>query len=418
MTPRGEAVAPARASASGRPSGLRTGDGEPAASEWALDPTIRHLNHGSFGAVPRAALEFQAALRARTHANPCDWYTKLAAAVRSARTDVAGILGAPVGATAFVPNASGGASVAYGAVPARAGMDIVVTDHGYGAVLMGARRLARRWDGSMTSVHIPLDADDDEIVGRVVGAIGPATGLVVIDQVTSATARAFPAGRIAAECRRRGVPVLVDAAHAPGVLADPLAGIDADFWVGNLHKFACAPAGAAALVASGAHSDRLFPLIDSWGAEAPYPDRFDQQGTLDMTSFLAAPVAWDTIERRFGWATVRRHMDELGDYAQRTIAGAFADATGELIDVPTGMQVSGLRLVGLPARVATTPDEAGALRTELAERLGIETAITSWGGSGFLRISTHAYSTPEDYEDFAERAVPFVVERSRARLRD
>jgi isopenicillin-N epimerase len=280
-------------------------------------------------------------------------------------------------------------------------------------VLMGAQRLARRWDGTVTVVPVPLDADDAAIVAAVTDAIGADTGLVVVDQVTSPTARRFPVGAIAAECRRRGVPVLVDAAHAPGTIAAPLDGIDADFWVGNLHKFLCAPAGAAALVASGPHTERLFPLIDSWGAQEPYPARFDQQGTLDMTTFLSAPVAWAAVEDDFGWNAVREHMDALGDYAAALIAGAFSEACGESFPVEPGTQVSGLRLVGLPGGLADTPEQAGALRSELADRLGIQTAITSWNGHGFLRLSVHAYNTSDDYEDFAERAVPYLVERSR-----
>ena len=38
--------------------------------DWALDPTVTFLNHGSFGACPRAVLEFQARLRAELEAQP------------------------------------------------------------------------------------------------------------------------------------------------------------------------------------------------------------------------------------------------------------------------------------------------------------------------------------------------------------
>jgi isopenicillin-N epimerase len=223
----------------------------------------------------------------------------------------------------------------------------------------------------------------------------------------------MPAGDISAAGRALGVPVLVDAAHAPGLFAEPLAGIDADFWVGNLHKFACAPRGAAALVASGSRAQRLNPLIDSWGAPYPFPERFDHQGTLDVTGYLATRASFETIEQRYGWDSARAYMQCLSDYAETIISDAMSEATGWDARVDVGMPVSALRLIRLPAPLATNLDDAADLRRHLAVTAGVETGITTWHGQGFLRLSTHVYNTAEDYEDFAERVVPLIVELGR-----
>ncbi|WP_167467881.1 aminotransferase class V-fold PLP-dependent enzyme [Arthrobacter oryzae] len=396
---------------------MLTPEGAPASTDFSLAAGVRHINHGSFGAVPSAALRAQRELSGIMNANPCDWFMDMPGKVAPARRRIAAYLGAPQDATALVPNASAGASVVYNNVPAWRGMEIVTTDHSYGAILMGAQRLAARWEGSVNSVHIPLDASDDEVFDRVTGTLNENTALVVIDHVTSATARVLPAGRIAAEGRRRGIPVLVDAAHSPGLFAEPLAGIGADFWVGNLHKFACAPRGTAALVASGPHTQVLYPLIDSWGAPEPFPARFDQQGTIDITSYLAAPVAMATLEQRYGWDEMRRYITELADYAQSIVVGALTAATGEDAAVSVGVPVNGLRLVRLPAGLVETQEEAHWLRHIIAAQLGIESAITHWGGHGYLRLSTHVYNTADDFEDFVERAVPFIVELGRTERR-
>ncbi|OUC99107.1 aminotransferase [Streptosporangium minutum] len=413
-SPLAEPDGPARSGGIPRPDPLLTPSGEPALSDWSLDPAVRHLNHGSFGAVPLAAQRAQREYQTIMDANPCAWFTDLVGRVGAARAEIAAYLGASPDATALVPNASGGVSVVYDSVPAWRGMRIVTTDHGYGAVLMGAGRLARRWDGSVTTVHIPLDATDDEAFAAVAAEMTDDVALVVIDDVTSATARRLPAGRVAAHGRRLGIPVLVDAAHAPGLVVNPLAGIDADFWVGNLHKFACAPRGTAALVASGPHAQSLHPLVDSWAAPEPFPARFDQQGTIDVTPYLAAPVAFATVEEHYGWDAARRYIAELGDYAQAIVTEALSELTGTDASAPVGAPVGGLRLVRLPRGVAADQEAAHGLRHDIAVRLGIETAITSWRGHGFLRLSTHVYNTAEDFEDFVERGVPFIVERSRA----
>ncbi|HEX5598627.1 MAG TPA: hypothetical protein VFX61_21800, partial [Micromonosporaceae bacterium] len=121
-----------------RPTALTLPDGVPAAAAWTLHPELRHLNHGSYGAVPAEVQAHQNALRTQMEAAPVIWFGELPPKVAAARAEIARFLDVSVDETAFVPNASGGASVVYASLPLRAGGEIVVTDHGYGAVTMGA----------------------------------------------------------------------------------------------------------------------------------------------------------------------------------------------------------------------------------------------------------------------------------------
>lgn len=395
------------------PAALRLPDGGAAAEAWTLDEASVHINHGSFGAVPRVTQDLQNSLRAEMDAAPVAWFPALPGLVKEARTSIAAFLDVDPARTALVPNASAGASVVYSSLPVTRGLEIVVTDHGYGAVTMGAERLARRWGGTVRTAHIPLAATAAEAHDAVVAEFSDRTALVVIDQITSPTARVLPVGSIAAEAKRRGIPVLVDAAHVPGLYASPMTGIDCDFWVGNLHKFACAPRGTAVLVAQGPLTDELYPLIDSWGSPYPFPERFDTQGTLDQTSYLAAPRSLRFVEETWGWDTARSYMSDLADYAEHRIADAFGAVTGEDHRVDVGMPVNALRLVRLPDGIATTHPTADALRDRVVDELGIEGAFTSFDGIGYYRLSTHVYNTPTDFDIFAERGVPALLEWAR-----
>jgi len=388
-------------------------DGAPAADLWPLEAGVRHLNHGSFGAVPSAVLAHQAELRRSMESSPVAWFGGVPARVARAREEVAAQLGVPADRTALVQNASAGASVAYWNLRLPAGADVVVTDHGYGAVSQGARRAALRVGGTLTVARVPLAASDDDVVASVMDAVTERTALVVLDQITSGTARLFPVERICDEARARGVLTLVDGAHSPGVLATPVV-TAADVWVGNLHKFGCAPRGCAALVARPDVAQSLFPLIDSWGGTSGFPDRFDHQGTTDVTSFLSAPFAWSYLERTLGWSVIRDYTAALADYAQAVVTEAMSAATGEDCRVDVGRPIAPYRLVALPAPLGHTREAADALRQVMLDELGIAVAFTSFAGRGYCRLSTHAYTVGADYEDFAERAVPWLVRRATA----
>lgn len=400
------------------PRPMVDGRGEPALSRWTLDPSTVHLNHGSFGAVPVETAAYQAELAREMNGIPGDWFAALPGRIGAARHRAAAFLRTDPDSAAFVINASAGVSVVLQSLELRSGAEILVTDHSYGAVTMAAQRAVARVGGTVREVPVPLEATDDEVVDILASALTARTALLIVDQITSATARVFPVAAIAERAHEHEVPVLVDAAHAPAMLAEPLAGSTADYWVGNLHKWGCTPRGAAVLVASPAVAPTLYPSIDSWGHPHPYPTRFDTQGTVDATAQLAAPHALDFVEREFGWDAARSYMTRLVEYAEALVGDALEAATDAPARVATASPAPAMRLVGLPTGLVRTPTDAHELRDVLALDLGFQTAITSWNGTGYLRLSAHVYNTADDYLAFAETAVPVIASLARIRSTD
>lgn len=389
-------------------------DGRPAAAEWALDPALLHLNHGSFGGVPRVALDYQARLRAQMESSPVRWFVNVYDAMAEARIAVARNLGTDPESMAFIPNASAGATVVMNSFPLHGGDEVLVTNHGYGAMLMGIHRHAALAGAVVRTLDIPFSATDDDVVELFQAALTDRTVMIVLDEVTSATARVFPIDRVIACAHERGVRVLVDGAHAPGIVPGDPAAHGADWWIGNLHKFACAPRGSAVLIARE-DRDALVPLIDSWNPDGPFAERFDVQGTLDYTSFLAAPKAWDFLESQWGWPAIRGYMAEVVSYGAELVASAFTSETGEDHRGPTHALTPAMRLVRLPGNLGDTREHADALRAPLLAHCGAECSLTSFAGVGYLRLSAHAYTSAHDFEEFARRCVPFLVELSRGR---
>ncbi len=364
---------------------------------WPLEPTVAHVNHGSYGAVPTPVLEEQQSWRDRMETNPLRFLRREApAALASARAEVAGFLGAGPGSLAFVHNATSGASTVFAAFPLEPGDAVLLTDHAYGAVRIAADRFAPQRGARVESVHLPLAADDDDVVEAVLGAVHQRTRLVVLDQVTSPTARRLPLVRLVPALQERGVAVLVDGAHAPGMLAVDLDRLGADFFVGTLHKWCCAPRGTGVLHAAERWRPVLRPLVASWGEDEGFPLAFDDTGTEDPSAWLSAPRALRVLEG-LGLDRLRRHNVELAVAGQLEVAAALHVPAA---DLPRDSGVS-MQLVPLPEGVADTPAAAGALQDRIGEQAAVEVAISSFDGRGYVRLSAHAYNAPADYRRLA-----------------
>ena len=98
---------------------------------------------------------------------------------------------------------------------------------------------------------------------------------------------------------------------------------------------------------------------------------------------------------------MRAHNAALAAYGQRVVADALNVADADR-PRPADPDVA-MRIVPLPAGLATTQPEAQALRQHIADKLAVETAVNAWGGRGLLRLSAQVYNRPEEYEHFAER---------------
>ncbi len=363
---------------------------------WPLAPTVAHLNHGSYGAVPIPVLEEQQSWRERMEVNPTRFFNReMPAALASARAEVGAFLGADEGSLAFVRNATSGVSTVLAAFPLTGGDRVLLTDHCYGAVRIAAHRFAADRGAVVDTVHVPI-GDDDAAAAAVLAGVTDRTRLVVLEHVTSPTAHRLPLVALVPALQERGIAVLVDGAHAPGMLDLDLERVGADFYVGNLHKWACAPRGTAVLHAAASRRASLRPLVASWGESDGFPLAFDDSGTDDPTGWLSAPRALRVLDR-LGLDRLRRHNVELAVAGQVEVAAALHGGAGALPrDPAVPMQV-----VPLPEGVAATRQQAVDLQDRIGEESAVEVAVTVWAGRGFLRLSAQAYNAPADYRRLA-----------------
>jgi isopenicillin-N epimerase len=360
---------------------------------FGLDPDVLHLNHGAFGVAPVAVRQAAAAWRERAERNPHRFNrVEVPGLIAAARERAASFLGIDPVRAAWVRNVSEGVSAVLGSLELRSGDELVASTHGYGAVRKALDHHAARAGARVVEAVFPVGAADDDIVSAYARARSPRTRLVVVDRITSPTATVVPVAAVAAAVGA-DVPVLVDAAHAPGQLDDDIAALGADHWIGNLHKWAYTPRGSAILWSRP--GTLVTPTVLSWQLEDGYAESFDYPGTWDYAGWLAVGEGLAYWEDLGGWAAVAA-LSSLVTEGQKRVAEAL-DVSLERLPVSPAPT---MRLVPLPAGVLGSPDQVDPFYQALSRRR-IEVAPVHFDGIGYLRIAAAPYNTVDDYDRLA-----------------
>jgi isopenicillin-N epimerase len=370
---------------------------------WTLDPAITFLNHGSFGACPRPVLEEQRRLQDRLEAEPVRFMTReregLADAARAA---LAAFVGADPRDLVFVPNATTAVNTIVRSLRFSTGDELLTTDHGYNACTNALSFAAERAGARVVVAAVPFPlASSQQVVDAVLAAVTPRTRLALIDHVTSPTGLVFPVTRLVAALKARGVETLIDGAHAPGMVPLDLSALDAGYYTGNLHKWVCAPKGAAFLHVRRALQADIRPLVISHGANSPRTDKsrfqleFDWVGTMDPTAPLCVSKAIEVMStlEPGGWPQLMRRNRVLALAWRERLCAALKVAAPAPDD-----------MIGTLAAVPLGDGDAQALQDKLFFEHHIEVPIVPWPSPPhrLVRVAAQHYNSPGDLDRLLE----------------
>jgi isopenicillin-N epimerase len=369
-------------------------------SQWMLRPGLTFLNHGSFGAVPRQVFDVQTEWRARIEAEPIEMLGRRSAElIDEAKIPVGKMFGMKPADFGFVTNATEAANAVLRSLNLRPGDELLTTDHVYHAIRQTMKLTARRAGATVREVAIPLPVTSaEQIRDAVLNAISPSTRLLVIDHVTSPTGLVFPLEAIIKGCRERGVEVLADGAHTPGMLPLDVEKIGATYYVANLHKWVCAPKGSAFVWVSPDRQADVHPTVISHHLDDGFAREFSWQGTRDISSWLTVPTAI-AFMADLGWDAVMEHNHRLAAWAHQMLIDRWNVKPLSPVD---GALLGSLATVSLPAALAQLDSkQQQALQQRLFNEFQIEVPLVGWNGRSMLRVACQVYNTPAEYDRLA-----------------
>lgn len=250
----------------------------------------------------------------------------------------------------------------------------------------------------------PINERGELIVEKFIEMLTPEVKLACVTHVSNVLGTVNPVRELARECRKRGIPLLVDGSQAVPHRPVDVQALGCDFYAMTGHKV-LAPTGTGALWARREHLQAMPPFFG--GGEMIREVRFDgttfaeaphkfEAGTPNIAGFVGVAAAIDYYQS-VGFDAIHAWEQQL-----------LAYATERLRDIP------GLRIIGEAAEKEPVISFLleGAQATDLATLLDLEgVAVRSghhcahplmqfYGVPATLRASLAFYNTREEIDAF------------------
>jgi selenocysteine lyase/cysteine desulfurase len=263
---------------------------------------------------------------------------------REARAAAAAYLGAQADEIAVTGNTTTGLAMLYGGLPLRKGQEILTTTHDHYVTHESLRLRALQTGTPVRKVSLyaaGATASEDEIVGKLIKAIGPRTRAAAVTWVHSSTGVKLPIRRMSealADLNRRRdaadqVLLCVDGVHAFGVEQETAPDLGCDFLVAGCHKWLFGPRGTGIVwgrpEAWKGHPG-IIPCFE-WGALKAWmrgepPDALPPGPRTSPGGFQAFDHRWALPEafrfhQRIGKARVTARIHELAQRCKDGLAG-------------------------------------------------------------------------------------------------
>lgn len=298
-------------------------DGTDPRGEFLLDESVTFLNHGSYGACPRAVFERYQEWQLELERQPVLFLSRrIERLLADARSALGEYIGADPDDLVFVPNATAGVNIAAWPSGLERGDEVLTTNLEYGALDLTWEHVCD--DFGARYVRMPVDlpvGSAADIVDAVWEGVGPHTRVLFISHHTSSTAMTLPVAELCRRAREHGIRTVIDGAHVPGHIPLDIHTLDPDYYAGNCHKWLCAPKGAGFLYVRRELQQNTHPLLISWGYEgddAGFVARHEKQGTRDPSAYLTVPTAIEW-QRKHDWDAVRARCHELARRARNEL---------------------------------------------------------------------------------------------------
>ena len=314
--------------------------------------------------------------------------------IERVREHLAQVAGCSPEEMAITRNSSESNEIVQYGLDLKPGDEVLTTDQDYPRMLTTFRQRERRDGIVLKTISFPVPVlSADDLYNRIESAVTPKTRLILICHITNRTGVIFPVRRICDMAHARGIPVMVDGAHAFNHFPYKISDLNCDYYGVSLHKWTCAPVGTGFLYVRKERIPQTWSLMASDTKQVDDIRKFEEIGThpaANPNSISEALVFNENIG-------IPRKAERLRYLRDRWAHRLRENPKVKILHSESPELSCGIGFISFNGV------DAGKMYEELLGKYNIITAHVALEGQyDGLRITPHIYSTLRDVDTFGD----------------
>ncbi|HOZ50706.1 MAG TPA: aminotransferase class V-fold PLP-dependent enzyme [Chitinophagaceae bacterium] len=176
-------------------------------------------------------------------------------------------------------------------IPLNEGDEVVACHQDYIKCVSSWKQREDREKIKISWVEINGHETDDEVIKKYVDAFSPKTKVLHLTHVINWNGQILPVVQIANEAKKRGIIVLLDAAHSFAILETDVQKIDCDYMAVALHKWLSGPIAGGMLYIKKDRIASTYPLASSVTPLSDSIKKFEEMSIQVLPNLLALGYA-------------------------------------------------------------------------------------------------------------------------------
>lgn len=349
-------------------------------SEFDLDPSYVELSAMLLVSHPRAVREAIDRHRRALDRQPIVALEDNRDLQNAGRSALARYLGCGRNDIALTDSTTSAVALVYNGLKLRPGDEILTTVQDYYVTHEAARHVAAKRGATVRKISFhdgpARNADPDQMVERIIGAIRPETRVLGLTWVQSSTGLKIPAGRIAERLKAvnaarpadRRVIFCLDGVHGFGNQDAGMAELGCDFLMSGCHKWLFGPRGTGMIAGTAAGWAAVDPTIPSFLDSGAYNGWISGAYAARTTGSLMTPGGFKAFEHL--WA-IPQAFEIHNRVGRAAVAARTAELAGQLksdLRAMRGVTVHTPQLADMSAGIVSF-EVAGVTPSAAVERL-------------------------------------------------
>ncbi len=362
-------------------------------NEFTTDRTVINMNNGYASPAPRTVQEAMKRYLDFTNMGPYHTMVmQLDPKIERARRMIAEAAGCDPEEIAITRNSSEALEIAQLGVTLKPGDEVLTTNQDYPRMLTTFRQRVRRDGIKLKEISFPVPVVSmDDLYTRFEKAITPETKLILLCHITNRTGQIFPVRRICDMAHERGIPVIVDGAHAFNQFPYKISDLNCDYYGVSLHKWTFAPIGTGFLYVRKSRIKETWAMMASAERQDDNIRKFEEVGTHPAANFDAICEAL-TFNQNIG---IERKAARLRYLKDRWANQLAKNPRCRILHNPDPSMSCGIGMLGLKDA------DAHKLVAALQAKHAIYSVAVAHAEYTGIRITPSVYTTVAEVDTFA-----------------